>query len=80
MYIIIVEATKKTPSGIASTGGDSFVLHSKEVNEMEYQINVYETLDVDRDYSQLNRDRLFDELVPVPGAVRQIPESYFRDE
>lgn len=80
MYIIIVEATKKIPSGTATTGGDSFVLHNKEVNEMEYQINVYEALDVDRDYSQLNRDRLFDELVPVPGAVRQIPEKYFRDE
>lgn len=80
MYIITVEATKKIPSGIVSTGGDPFVPHSKEVNEMEYQINVYEALDVDRDYSQFNRDRLFDELVPVPGAVRQIPEKYFRDE
>lgn len=56
------------------------MFHSKEVNRMEYQVNVYEVIDTDRDYNQLNRDRLFDELVPVPGAVRQIPERYFRDE
>ena len=47
---------------------------------MEYQINIYDVIDTDRDYNQLNRDRLFDELVPVPRAIRQIPERYFRDE
>lgn len=80
MYIIIVEATKKISSGTRNTGGDPFVLHSKEVNRMEYQINMHDVIDTDRDYNQLNRDRLFDELVPVPGAIRQIPERYFRDE
>lgn len=80
MYIIIVEATKKISSGTRNTGGDPFVLHSKEVNRMEYQINIYDVIDTDRDYNQLNRDRLFDELVPVPRAIRQIPERYFRDE
>lgn len=46
---------------------------------MEYQINVYGLIDADRDYAKLNRDLLTDVLVPVPGAMRQIPDEYFLD-
>lgn len=79
MHIIIVEATKKISSGSHNTGGDSLVLHSKGVDRMEYQINVYEALGVDREYAKLNRDLLTDVLVPVPGTMRQIPDEYFLD-
>lgn len=79
MYIITVEATKKISSGTRNTGGDPFVSHSKEVNRMEYQVNVYGLINADRDYTKLNRDLLTDMLVPVPDSLRQIPEEYFLD-